>query len=152
MKVLFVQIFTAGYLTGLIWIIQVVHYPLMARVPLHAFVGYEGAHQRLITPLVLLPMLADLVTAGMLPFTSLGQRYPFISYAIAVLAGVTWASTAFLQVPLHGQLSAATDSQALQTAVSRLVATNWVRTFAWSAKFLLVLSLLWMLVKSLPRM
>jgi hypothetical protein len=122
----------------------------MARVPVHAFLAYESAHQRYITLLVVLPMLADLVSGCLLPFTALGQRYPLLAYSVAGLALVTWASTAFLQVPLHGQLSAATDAQALQVTVTRLVATNWVRTFAWSAKFLLMLVLLWLLLKTTP--
>jgi hypothetical protein len=44
------------------------------------------------------------------------------------LVGIAWASTAFVQVPLHGTLARGFD----EDAHARLVATNWVRTIAWS--------------------
>ena len=34
------------YLTGLIWVIQIVHYPLMDRVPGEAFVEFHHQHAR----------------------------------------------------------------------------------------------------------
>ena len=40
------------FLVGLIWIIQVVHYPLFARVGEDGFVAYEAAHTRLISLVV----------------------------------------------------------------------------------------------------
>ena len=53
----------------------------------------------------------------------------------AALVGVIWASTAFVQVPLHSALGGAFDGD----AHGKLVATNWVRTAAWTARGGLVL-------------
>ena len=46
------------YMTGLIWFVQVVHYPLMARVGEDGFAEYEKHHQRLTTWVVAPPMAA----------------------------------------------------------------------------------------------
>ncbi|MEM9735245.1 MAG: hypothetical protein AAF908_01395, partial [Pseudomonadota bacterium] len=48
----------------------------------------------------------------------------------AVLLGLVWASTFFVQVPLHGKLERGHDA----TLVRRLVMTNWLRTFLWTAR------------------
>ena len=56
-----------------------------------------------------------------------------------VLLAVVWISTGLLQVPCHNLLS-----KGFNVAVhERLVATNWVRTVAWSWRGLLVLWMTW---------
>ncbi len=40
------------FMVGLIWLIQIVHYPLFARVGVEQFVPYEREHSRLITYIV----------------------------------------------------------------------------------------------------
>jgi hypothetical protein len=58
------------------------------------------------------------------------------AWAGAVLVAAIWLSTALLQVPLHNRLQAAFS----QEDARRLVATNWIRTAAWSLRAALVLS------------
>lgn len=124
-------------MTGVIWIVQVVHYPLFAGVGLEGWSAYEASHQSRITLVVGPLMLVELATAVWL-IADRPAGIPAWAVMIgAVLVGVIWASTAFLQVPLHNALGGAFDAD----AHSRLVATNWVRTVAWSARSGL---LLWM--------
>ena len=54
----------AWFLAGLIWTIQVVHYPLFSRVGREGFAAYEQAHSGMITPLVGPVMLAELAAAA----------------------------------------------------------------------------------------
>jgi hypothetical protein len=49
-----------------------------------------------------------------------------------------WASTAMLQMPMHGHLLAGADARAHR----RLVATNWIRTVLWTVRALLAARLL----------
>jgi hypothetical protein len=122
------------YMTGLIWFVQVVHYPLFARVGEEAFVAYENAHTRLTTWVVVGPMIAELFTAALL----LVHRPAWfnLSWAVAgvVLVGVVWLSTFALQVPMHAILERGFDAEAQR----RLVVTNWVRTGAWSLRAFLL--------------
>ncbi len=131
---LLVQAAATAYLTGLIWFVQVVHYPLLEAVPAPALPAYETRHQRLTTWVVAPPMLLELLTA----VAALRWR-PAILPALwawggLTLLGIIWASTAFVQVPLHDALERAHDAGRLRA----LVASNWVRTVGWSARALLV--------------
>lgn len=121
-------------LVGLIWTIQVVHYPLMGDVGSDAFGRYHAAHSTAISWLVIPLMLTELGTALLL------LRYPFDGSTVPawvglVLLGVIWLSTALLQVPQHGVLASGFNAEAHRV----LVLSNWVRTFAWSARGVLVL-------------
>ena len=122
-------------LVGLIWTVQVVHYPLFAGVGADGWAAYEAAHQSRITLVVAPLMLAELATAVWLVAAPPDGVPHGALVAGAVLVGLVWASTAFVQVPLHAALGGAFDGD----AHGRLVATNWVRTLAWTARGGLVL-------------
>lgn len=116
------------YMVGLIWFVQRVHYPLFAAVGRDAFSGYERTHVARTGPVVGPAMIAEALLALALLAT------PDVPRA-ATLAGMTllaviWGSTAILQVPSHGILSGGFD----QRAHARLVASNWIRTAAWTLR------------------
>lgn len=121
-------------LVGLIWTVQLVHYPLLAFVGREGFVAYAARHSRVITPLVGPLMLLELGSAVWLAL----RPPPGVPWAVwgagLALTLVIWASTAFVQVPLHRAFASGFSAD----TVSRLVRTNWIRTLAWSARGLLV--------------
>lgn len=125
-------------MTGVIWMVQLVHYPLFARVGAEGFRGYETEHKSRITWIVGPLMLLELATAIAL-VAGVGPEAvpPWMRWAGLSLVGVVWGSTAFLQVPLHTTLSEGYDGAAHR----RLVATNWIRTAAWSLRAVLVLAM-----------
>jgi hypothetical protein len=129
-----VHAFATLAMVGLIWFVQIVHYPLMRRVGAREFVGYEREHTRRTAWVVGPAMLAEAGSAALL----LGQRQNAVTIAGAILLAVIWLSTALVQVPLHRTLSIARDEAALK----RLVQSNWVRTLAWSARGVLALALM----------
>jgi hypothetical protein len=114
-------------LVGLIWTIQMVHYPLFAQVGPAHFVAYHRRHTREITLVVGPLMLAELVTAALLVLE--GNRDPWLLASLPLLA-LIWISTGFVQIPLHNTLTTGFDAHAHR----RLVTTNWWRTAAWSAR------------------
>ena len=122
-------------MVGAIWIVQVVHYPLFAGVGADGWAAYEAAHQARITLVVGPLMVAELVTAVWIVLDRPAALPAWAVVLGAALVGLIWASTAFLQVPLHNALGGAFDAG----AHDRLVATNWIRTLAWSARGGLVL-------------
>ena len=72
---------SAFYLTGLIWTIQWVHYPLIEMVSPDQFTKYEAAHTIAITAIVGPVMVAELVTAvawAVLCPSSFGRATPII--------------------------------------------------------------------------
>ena len=126
------------FMFGVITLVQVVHYPLFARVGAQAFAAYEASHTRLITFVVFPPMVLELLTGIALVWLRPAFLSPWVAWVGLALIGLIWLSTAFLQVPLHGQLAGGF----VAAAHDRLVATNWIRTVAWAARSAL---LLWVL-------
>ncbi len=122
---------------GLIWFVQIVHYPLFLAVGQTQFPAYEAAHANrtgyVVAPLMLLELGSAL--AMLLPrFRPAGVSLTG-AWLGAALVGVIWLSTACVQVPLHNRLHHGYSTE----AIGRLVATNWVRTAAWTWRTGLVL-------------
>lgn len=124
---------------GLIWFVQIVHYPLMAEVGQDRFVAYEQAHTARTTWIVAPLMLAELITAIaiMLFAEKIGVNKPLAITGVGLLA-LAWISTFAVQVPAHKTLSRGFCGK----THARLVRTNWVRTFAWTARGLVAVLIL----------
>ncbi len=125
-------------MTGVIWMVQLVHYPLFAFADRARFGAMAAAHADRITWIVGPAMLVELATAlWLVARPPLGVSRPLLAGGLALLV-VIWLSTALLQGPDNGRLAAGFDP-AIHT---RLVTTNWLRTIAWSLRAFLVAALL----------
>ncbi|MHC5025636.1 MAG: hypothetical protein ACYTGR_02615 [Planctomycetota bacterium] len=134
---------TTWFMTGLIWFVQVVHYPLMASVGESRWVEYSRRHQFRTTLVVGPVMLAEaLGAAALVPpiavLLGLQPATPTLAWIGIALLAVVWASTAFLQVPAHATLAEGFS----RDVQSRLVRTNWLRTVAWTARGVVALLML----------
>ncbi len=143
--VLLLNLLATLVMVGVIWTVQVVHYPLFAGVGEGTWAAYEAEHQRRITLVVGPTMVLELVTAVWLVLARPEAVPAWAAVAGALLVGLIWASTALVQVPLHAALGGAFD----EAAHARLVATNWVRTATWTVRGGLVLWLTWRLLPDL---
>ena len=124
-------------LVGLIWFVQVVHYPQFARVGADRFTQYQSEHVRLTTWVVALPMLVEAVTSVVLVWKPPSQDLELVCWGGLSMVIVIWVSTTLLQVPRHSALATGFDSKAHRG----LVLSNWIRTVAWSMRGVLVLFL-----------
>lgn len=124
-------------MAGLIWFVQVVHYPLFLRIGSAEFPAWEREHVartgRLVAPLMILEAASALALlvhpppgAGAVP-----------AIGLALLAAL-WLTTFLVQVPLHRRLERGRDD----AAIRRLVRTNWPRTLLWTLRAVLALWLL----------
>jgi len=137
--ILAAQALASAAMCGLIWFVQVVHYPLFARTDTSRSPDYPDENQRRTAPVVIPPMLVEAATATFIainPPPAIGQ--PAALAGLAMVA-ILWLSTLLVQMPLHGRLKH--DGHAPAT-VAALVKTNWLRTIFWSARALLAI---WML-------
>lgn len=128
--VLLGQLVATVLMTGVIWYVQLVHYPLMDGWPHDDFPRWEAAHREQ-TGLVVVPaMLAEgLAVVLILAWRPVGVPV-WLAWTGAGLLLAIWVSTFAIQVPLHEQLSAGWD----EAAHRRLVQSNWLRTVLWSAR------------------
>ena len=91
------------FMVGLIWFVQVVHYPLFNRISGDASIQYAAEHQRRTAWVVGLPMLVEGITTLWLFFDPINGRLLPLLGGLALLK--IHLSTVFLQVPLHKKLS-----------------------------------------------
>lgn len=130
-------------MVGLIWFVQIVHYPLFARVGPDVFVAYELVHQRRTSYVVGPPMAIEGVTALILLVAAPDGIRPALPIIGLALLAMIHASTVLLQVPTHAALADAHDADNIR----RLVRTNWIRTVGWSLRGGLAVA---MLVQAVP--
>jgi len=124
-----------GYLAGLIWCIQIVHYPLFAAVGATDFPAYHRAHMTRIGAIVAVPMVVELILSALL-IAFRPSAFPlWAAWGCALLTIGVWLTTFFLSVPLHGRL---THDGHDRGAITTLVATNWPRTAAWTLRLVLL--------------
>jgi len=112
-------------LFGLIWVVQLVHYPTFEFIDNQNFTAFHQHHTSSITLIVMPLMLSELGLSIYLtklePTTYLGPL---------ILVGLIWLSTFCIQVPIHNALGNEKDSFLIQ----KLVNTNWIRTILWTIK------------------
>ncbi len=131
------------FLGGLIWTIQIVHYPLFALVGESGYANYQTSHMSRITYVVAPVMFAELLTAIYFAFADyapIDAKYFWFGLALVVLI---WLSTLFIQSPIHGRLAENFNAD----SVNKLVWTNWIRTIAWTVRGALVLLMIWLKIK-----
>ena len=117
-------------MTGVIWFVQWVHYPLLASVPVDRAIDAAIDHQRRTGQVLAIPMAVEgFTTLGLLISRPEGVQiiWPWFG---AVLLAVALGSTIFVSVPLHAKMAANPTADVGR----RLVTTNWPRTIAWSLR------------------
>ena len=117
-------------MTGLIWFVQIVHYPLFPFAAIGDFRRFAVDHQRR-TAMVVGPLM--LVEAGTATWLLAASNSDPLAWGGWILLLSIWLSTAFFQMPLHQRLAQGFDAQVAR----RLVFTNWWRTLAWTVRAVL---------------
>lgn len=125
-------------MAGVIWFVQIVHYPMFALLNGPGFTQYAEVHQKRATVVVAPLMLIEAATATWLVVMPVEGISPLLAWSGLALVLVAWISTALLQVPCHTRLAQAFDTLTIRW----LVVSNWVRTIAWSARGVLSLTFL----------
>lgn len=118
-------------MTGVIWLVQIVHYPLLIYGDQANYGSYHRKNDQLTAWVVGPPMLLEFCSAVALAVKACG----FATILGVVLLAVIWLSTFFLQVPCHQRLEKGFDAETHR----KLVRTNWIRTIAWTARAVLAL-------------
>ncbi len=125
------QILSTFCLTGLIWVVQCVHYPSFRFIDPDKFKAFHNFHSSKITWIVAPLMVAELLSAMLL----LVQHNSTFWLVQLILILLLWIATAFLSVPIHNKLTMGYNL----VLINKLVFTNWPRTFLWSLKSSLLL-------------
>ena len=144
MTIFWINVASTWFMVGLIWLIQMVHYPLFGYVGKKEFGTFHKKHKILITPVIGIVMIVELVTAVIIIFQIPKGIPNWMAIVGIILLGVVWFSTLLLQIPYHNKLTSKFDESVLKM----LVKTNWIRTICWSLRGIIVLMMLDTLIKT----
>jgi hypothetical protein len=137
-EILIVHAVCTLILVGIIWYVQIVHYPLFGNITHSSFVPYHAEHVKRTTWLVAPLMLIEACTAFIvvfIPSDLVSPTYAWVGLGLLILI---WFSTFFIQVPMHRVLSVGFDVKPYQS----LIRTNSIRTLAWTGRGVLAVAML----------
>lgn len=117
------QYFCCFFMTGIIWLIQILHYPSFKFIAENRFKEFHSFHSSRITYIVAPVMVVELLTAFALCWSN--QAVYTWNFILVILL---WALTGFISVPIHNSLSVIYDLK----KIDQLVNTNWFRTAIWT--------------------
>lgn len=132
------HLFATLLMTGIVWFVQLVHYPSFRFVSEEKGSDAVQFHQRntsfLVIPLMLIEMGTGILLMGSSWVTMYGN-YLLINLALLFLI---WAVTFLKMFPLHRQLNRSVN----EISIRSLIFMNWIRTVLWTARSGLLLSFL----------
>lgn len=132
--IIVVQAITTWITLGLITFVQIVHYPLFAKVGDAEFEDYERIHVFRTTLVFGGPMLVELITAILCLLWLPEGIETWIVYLAFFLLVVVWVSSFAIQVPQHHKLKNGFARRPWEI----LVKTNWIRVVAWGGRAILL--------------
>jgi hypothetical protein len=129
--------FSTFALFGLIWVIQLLHYPSFNFISEEKSAAFCAFHSKSISKIVAPLMLTELFTAFLILNHVDGFDILIWLNLLTVLA--LWLLTFIVFVPLHSHIASTFSTELIQ----ELVQKNWWRTTIWSLRVPLVLALFW---------
>ena len=121
------QLFITTVLSGFIWAVQIVIYPMFLHVTPSKSTVYFKVYQRKVSFLVLPLMLAELGIACLFFFLSDGLLFSLLNILSILLI---WGVTFIESIHRHQELLL---SYKVKT-IKRLINGNWIRTAIWTVR------------------
>lgn len=126
-----VHFLSTSLMVGIIWVIQLLHYPAFHFIKESDYVEFQHFHMQRISFIVVPVMILELFSAFMLVYY---LRYnPLILCLIILL--VIWLITFVFFTKLHQSLLDGYDKK----IVDKLVKINWSRTILWSLRLIILI-------------
>ena len=129
---LIMHVFSTVFMTGVIWFVQLVHYPSFLYLE-HSKFSSAMTRNKVLTTMVVAPvMLFEVVTWIALVSTLYMSLSPFLLWANSIGLVAICGITVFASMPLHEKLAQGYDARTIKS----LVNLNWPRTVLWTARSL----------------
>jgi len=134
-----IHLVSSFMMIGIVWLVQVINYPLLSLVPEQFFSAYYRSHllksQWIIVPL----MVLEAATGGLLlifPIVQVAYWLYQINFALIVLI---WLETILMHLSVHRQLK----ERHSKAAIENLTRIGWLRTITWSAHGAVLIAILY---------
>ena len=128
-----VNFISTSVMVGVIWVIQLLHYPSFHFINENKYIEFQHFHMRRISFIVIPVMLIELASALLLSYFF---RSSLTIILLAFLLGI-WGITFIFFTNMHQKLTNGYDP----SIVDRLVQINWSRTALWSLRLTILLSI-----------
>ena len=129
---LIIHLIATSVMVGVIWTIQLVHYPSFHFIELNQYTTFQRFHMSRISYVVIPAMLTELFTLILIIISM--DPIDTLVLASAILLIFIWLITAVFFSGAHQKLTLGYD----QTVVDKLVKLNWGRTLLWTLRLLLI--------------
>ena len=131
--VLIAHLIFSSVMTGVIWVIQIVHYPSFHFIEKELYTAFQKFHMNKISIIVMPIMLAELITGVMLLFDKSSKSFFLITSLIILI--LIWAITGVFFSKVHSKLIFGYQ----ELVVNQLVVMNWIRTLLWTLRLFFLL-------------
>ena len=128
-----VNFISTSIMVGVIWVIQLLHYPSFHFINDQKYIEFQHFHMQRISIIVIPAMLIELASALLLAYFFESSLTIIL---LALVMGI-WAITLIFFTNMHQKL---TDGYN-HSIVNRLVQINWYRTALWSLRLIILLSI-----------
>jgi len=132
--VFFFHLIFSAIMVGVIWVIQLVHYPSFHFIDKDIYDSFQKFHMNKISIIVIPVMILELATGFLLLIGNSKNILIIISFGILILI---WGITGLFFSDAHGKLISGYN----ELIVNKLVSMNWIRTVLWTFKMILLLYL-----------
>lgn len=129
-------------MVGLIWTVQVVHYPLFENVGAEAYPEYQSRHIDRIGAVLVVPWGLEGITIVALLVLAKERLMRTLAFAGAALMGLILLVTMIWAAPVHGELLDGFDPDQHDT----LMWSNLIRTLLWTARGGVAMAMVWILL------
>lgn len=137
--ILLVQLVVCCYLSGLVLLVQMSHYPSFHFVAEEEWKSFHSHHSKSISFIVIPLMLLEL-GLSLTSIWFMSNIYTWIAFVFVV---IIWLNTFLQAVPIHGRLSSKKES----SLIKKLVQVNIIRTIFWVMRSLLLAWMVWKGIK-----
>jgi hypothetical protein len=150
MRILLFNLLISSVLTGLIWFVQIVHYPIFLKISPPIFINFQAAHTSttgsLVAPLMVVEIILSVVLLTISFDTQTQKIAVWTAFALVLLI---WIITFFVSVPIHNQLI---TNGFDEHVIRKLINTNWIRTIAWTLRTGILTYLVYHFLSNQPRL
>ncbi|MCZ6671357.1 MAG: hypothetical protein O7C75_00315 [Verrucomicrobia bacterium] len=132
------HLYSTLFMTGVIWYVQVVHYPLLRFIQSEDGKDFADLYKKKSGLIVVPFMLTELVTGILLIGSTWMMQYGYYLWMNLILLLGIWVVTFTVHLPQHKALTNSFNSETIRP----LVRSDWIRTLIWSIRSVLLVSFL----------
>ena len=129
---LMIHIVSTSIMVGVIWVMQLVHYPSFKYVNETDYIIFQKYHMSNISYIVFPAMFTELITALLIFFS--GEKSFFFMLSLICLF-LIWVITGVLFTKFHSILQKGKDLKMIE----KMINANWIRTLLWTLRLIMIL-------------